>query len=45
MEAIDFGKDLLAKLKTSNKRTSALYGYLVKNMAYDYDKIPTLTSD
>lgn len=45
MEAIDFGKDLLAKLKTSNKRTSALYGYLVKNMEYDYDKIPTLTSD
>ena len=45
MEAIDFGKDLLAKLKTANKRTSALYGYLVKNMSYDYDKIPTLTSD
>lgn len=45
MEAIDFGKDLLIKLKTSNKRTSALYGYLVKNMDYDYDKIPTLTPD
>lgn len=45
LKAIEFGKDLLEKSTTDNKRLQVLYGYLVKNMKYDYDKIPTLTSD
>lgn len=44
-EAIDFGKTLLKASTTTNKRVSVLYGYLVKNMDYDYDKISTLTTD
>jgi len=44
-EAIDFGKTLLKSTTTTNKRISVLYGYLVKNMDYDYDKISKLTTD
>lgn len=44
-EAIDFGASLLKTYKTNDSKIKTLYGYLVKNMAYDYDKIPTLTTD
>lgn len=44
-EAIDFGATLLKTHKTNDLKIKTLYGYLVKNMAYDYDKIPTLTTD
>lgn len=45
LKAIEFGKSLLEKSTTDDKRLQVLYGYLVKNVKYDYDKIPTLTSD
>lgn len=45
LKAIEFGKDLLEKSASDDKRLQTLYSYLVKNMKYDYDKIPTLTSD
>lgn len=45
MSAIEFGQTLLKSSKTDNTKLKTLYGYLVKNMSYDYDKIPTLTSD
>ncbi len=45
MEAIEFGKTLLKTSTTSNKKLQTLYGYLVKSMSYDYDKIPKLTPD
>lgn len=44
-KAIEFGQSLLKLNKTSSSRLSTLYGYMVKNVSYDYDKIPTLTSD
>lgn len=44
-KAIEFGKSLLKLNKTSSSRLSTLYGYMVKNVSYDYDKIPTLTAD
>ncbi|OJV62131.1 MAG: transglutaminase [Clostridiales bacterium 38-18] len=45
LKAIAFGQDLLKKSTTNSSRLETLYKYLVKNMSYDYDKIPTLTSD
>lgn len=44
-EAIDFGATLLKTNKTNDLKIKTLYGYLIKNMAYDYDKISTLTTD
>ncbi|HAS73131.1 MAG TPA: transglutaminase [Clostridiales bacterium UBA8960] len=45
LKAIEFGKSLLKTSSTSNRKLSTLYGYMVKNVTYDYDKIPTLTAD
>ena len=45
MKAIDFGKTLLSKDKTTNDKVKSLYNYLVKGMAYDYSKIAKLTSE
>lgn len=44
-KAIEFGKTLLKSNTTTSKRISTLYGYMVKNVTYDYDKIPKLTAD
>lgn len=44
-KAIDFGATLLKTHKTNDLKIKTLYGYLVKHMTYDYDKIPTLTTD
>ena len=45
MKAIEFGKTLLSKEKTTDAKVKALYNQLVKSMSYDYDKISKLTSD
>ncbi len=44
-KAIEFGKTLLKSNTTTSKRISTLYGYMVKNVSYDYDKIAKLTAD
>lgn len=44
-KAIEFGKTLLKSNTTTNKRIQTLYGYMVKNVTYDYDKISKLTAE
>lgn len=45
LKAIEFGKKLLKANTTTSKRIQTLYGYMVKNVSYDYDKISKLTAD
>ncbi|MBE0449620.1 MAG: transglutaminase domain-containing protein [Clostridia bacterium] len=44
-ESIVFGRELIKPTSLLKTRIKTLYDYVVKNVAYDYDKIPTLTAD
>ncbi len=44
-EAIKYGEQLLKGRTTTTLKTRALYEFLVKEVRYDYDKIPNLTSE
>lgn len=44
-KSIKKGKELSDKLSEHDKKLATLYSYITKNITYDYDKIPYLTSD
>lgn len=44
-DAIQFGDSLLSRFTNKNTRLRTLYDYIVKEIKYDYDKIPTLTTE
>lgn len=44
-ESIVFGRELIQPTAFLRTRIKTLYDYVVKNVTYDYDKIPTLTAD
>lgn len=44
-ESIVFGKELIRPTSFMSTKIRTLYDYVVKNVSYDYDKIPTLTAE
>ena len=45
LNSIKKGKELSGEQKEHDKKLSTLYSYIIKNVTYDYDKIPYLTTD
>jgi transglutaminase-like putative cysteine protease len=45
MEAIKLAKELTKGLKKDSDKVKKIYEYIVNNIVYDYDKLPTLKSD
>lgn len=45
MEAIRIAKEITKNLKSDSEKVKKVYEYIISNIEYDYDKLPTLQSN